>query len=75
MASSTNPRSIKPSTAQDSLKEYCNLVMGKLKSVLRTELTGDEATKVFLPNIDPSFDNFGKVPTGKEDLIKKHGGE
>ena len=71
MASSTNPRSIKPSTAQDSLKEYCNLVMGKLKSVLRTELTGDEATRVFLPNIDPSFDNFGKVPTGKEDLIQE----
>ena len=71
MQSDATPSSIKPKSAQDSLKEYCNVVMGKLKSVLRSEFVGDESRKVFVPFVDPSFDKYGLVPSGDEKLVEE----
>ena len=60
---------ISPQNAHDSLKEYCNIVMGKLKAAIADEMQKGEALNVFVPELDPSYDNFGTVPSG--DIIKE----
>ena len=66
-----DPSSVKPTTAQDFLKEYCNVVMGRIKGILSKEVEVDETRKVFLPQVDPSFDEFGIVPTGSEKVVEE----
>lgn len=65
------PEAVKPTTAQDFLKEYCNVVMGRIKGILSKEVHVDETRKVFLPQVDPSFDEFGIVPTGTERVVEE----
>jgi hypothetical protein len=48
-------------TSHDQMKEFCNIVMGRIKGMLRAELDQESTTKVFLPKVDPSYDNFGVV--------------
>jgi hypothetical protein len=62
-----DPHSIQPSSAHDFLKEFCNVVMGKVKGILVSEIGKDEAREVFLPHIEPSYDRFGKVPGTAQD--------
>lgn len=61
-----DPRSLQPLTAQDFLKEYCNIVMGKVKAILTAGIR-DEVQKVFLPQIEPSFDRYGWIPRPDEE--------
>jgi len=67
----TDPTQINPLTAHDHLKEFCNLIMGRVKGALSPELNMDEKTKVFLPKVDPSYDNYKKVPVGTEKAIEE----
>ena len=60
---------ISPKNAHDSLKEYCNIVMGKLKAAIADEMQNGEMSNVFVPEMSPSYDNFGTVPTG--DVVKE----
>lgn len=60
--SKEDPQSIQPASAHDYLKEFCNVIMGKLKGILTVDAGVEDAKKVFLPNIEPSFDRFGVVP-------------
>jgi hypothetical protein len=67
--SKEDPRSIQPASAHDFLKEFCNVVMGRVKGILTTDAGVEEAKKVFLPSIEPSFDRFGVVPDVKDVAI------
>lgn len=67
----TDPTQINPLTAHDHLREFCNLIMGRVKGALAPELSMDEKTKVFLPKVDPSYDNYKKVPAGTEKAIEE----
>jgi hypothetical protein len=55
------PNSLTPASAHDFLKEYCNVVMGKLKGIIASELGREEMQKVFLPKVEPSYDQFGVI--------------
>ena len=50
-------------TSHDQMKEFCNVVMGRIKGMLSAELDKESTSKVFLPKVDPSYDNFSKIPT------------
>ena len=68
-SSEEDPRSIQPTSAHDFLKEFCNVVMGRVKGILTTNAGTEEARKVFLPSIEPSFDRFGVVPDVEDAAI------
>lgn len=53
-------------TTHDFIKEYCNMVMGKIKAALGPEIDAEAKKKVFIPQVDPSYDRFAKIPTGQE---------
>lgn len=61
-----DPKLLQPASAHDFLKETCNVVMGKLKGILVAVSESDDAKRVFLPNIEPSFDKYGVVPGDSE---------
>ena len=63
-SSKSDPLSVTPLQVLDFLKEYCNLVMGYIKGALASDLGKDESQKVFLPKLDPSYDNYRIIPTG-----------
>ena len=67
----TDPSQINPLTAHDHLKEFCNLVMGRVKGALSPELSVEEKTKVFLPKIDPSYDTYKEAPIGTEKALEE----
>ena len=56
-------------TSHDQMKEFCNVVMGRIKGMLRAELDQESTTKVFLPKVDPSYDNFGVVPPAASQAV------
>ena len=66
-----DPKSLQPASAHDFLKETCNVVMGKLKGILVAVSESDDARRVFLPNIEPSFDRYGIVPRGSEAPVEE----
>ena len=69
--SKSDPLSFTPEEVLDFLKEYCNLVMGHIKGALAGDL-GEEALKtVFLPRLDPSYDNYKIIPTGLVKVIEE----
>ena len=73
MASSfqADPALLSPEHVLDFLTEYCNLVMGHIKGALAGDL-GEEALKtVFLPRLDPSYDNYKIIPTGLVKVIEE----
>ena len=73
MASSfqADPALLSPEHVLDFLTEYCNLVMGHIKGALAGDL-GEEALKtVFLPKLDPSYDNYKIIPTGLVKVIEE----
>jgi hypothetical protein len=70
-ASSEDAKAIQPTSAHDFLKEFCNVVMGKIKGILVREAGKDEAQKVFLPSIEPSYDRYGRVPDANGQALER----
>ena len=46
---------------QDFLKEFCNVIVGQVKTFLSSESDPDNPGKVFVPEIEPSYDEYGVV--------------
>ena len=44
---------------QDFLKEYCNVVVGQIKTFLSAGNEEGETAKEYLPEITPSYDQYG----------------
>jgi hypothetical protein len=62
----SDPKLFEPTTAHDHLREFCNVVMGRIKGALAPEIDLSSQKKVFLPKLDPSYDKYKIIPTGNE---------
>jgi len=67
----SDPTSFDPASALDHLKEYCNVIMGRIKGALTSEMDSNSITKVFLPSVDPSYDRYKIIPTGNEKVFEE----
>ena len=57
-----DPKTFEAATSHDQVKEFCNIVMGRIKGMLSLDLDKESTSKVFLPKVDPSYDAFSVVP-------------
>ena len=66
-----DPDVFSPDEPQDFLKEFCNVVMGRAKGFLSSNVDPKNKSEVFIPEITPSYDEFGVIPTQKEKIIEE----
>jgi hypothetical protein len=48
--------------AHDYFSEYCNQVVGCIKSALHADLSEEDQRRVFVPAVAPSYDRYSEVP-------------
>ena len=63
--------SLKAVTTHDQIKEYCNMVMGRIKAGLCADIETEVIKQVFLPKIEPGFDRFEKVQESTESMVQE----
>jgi hypothetical protein len=57
---------LEPEVTHDHMREYCNMVMGRLKALISDDLEDEVIRKVFLPEVQPSYDDYQNIPVGDE---------
>ena len=67
----SDPKTFAAASVLDHLKEFCNVIMGRIKGALNPEMDMASITKVFVPNVDPSYDKYTIIPTGTENILEE----
>ena len=49
--------------AHDYLSEYCNQVVGHIKTALHADLSEEDQRRVFVPAVAPSYDRYEEIPS------------
>jgi hypothetical protein len=58
-------------TTHDQIKEYCNIVMGRIKAALSQDVDSETIKQVFLPKIEAGYDRFEKIQETTEPMVQE----
>ena len=66
-----DPEVFSPDEPQDFLKEFCNVVIGRAKGFLSSNVDPENKSEVFIPKITPSYDEFGSIQVKKQKILEE----
>jgi hypothetical protein len=58
-------------TTHDQIKEYCNIVMGRIKAALSQDVDSETIKQVFFPKIEAGYDRFEKIQESTEPMVQE----
>jgi hypothetical protein len=61
----------RPQTTHDQVKEFSNMVMGRVKTAISSESNSQELVQVYLPKVEAGFDNFEKAVISSESTVQE----